>query len=76
MSKSAVQKYYARLIYKGIYTIDQVPEEDKGKVKEYLNDIINNLGPYVPDPETETLSVDNVNPIETTKETYNDINNG
>ena len=42
MSKPAVQKYYARLIYKGIYTIDQVPEKDKGKVKEYLNDIINN----------------------------------
>lgn len=54
MSKLAVQKYYARLVYRGIYTMDQVPDEDKEKVEELINEMIKTKGTYVPDLETET----------------------
>lgn len=50
MTKIAIINYYARLIKKGVYTIEQVPEEDREKVLKVVESI-----PDIPfDPTTQT----------------------
>lgn len=49
----ALIKYYARLIKKGIYTIDNVPEDKRDYVKKMMEEI-----PDIPfDPVTQTPEI-------------------
>lgn len=50
MSNIAVKKYYARLVRRGVYTMDQVPEEDREEVTKLALE----LPEHEPDPEIET----------------------
>lgn len=50
MSKLATQKYYARLVHKGIYKMDMIPDEDKEAVSKFVKE----MGERIPDPITET----------------------
>jgi hypothetical protein len=59
MSNIAIVNYYARLINKGRYTIDQVPEEDKQAVKDALQ----TLKKPEFDPVTETPELTEENDV-------------
>lgn len=48
MSNIAAIKYYARLIKKGRYTMDKVPEEDREAVKKILDE--------TPEPEFDPVT--------------------
>lgn len=49
-TNKALTAYYARLINKGTYTIEQVPEDLQEEVKK----LVSEMEPHEPDPETET----------------------
>lgn len=50
MSKPCIQKYYARLLRRGTWSIDKVPEEDREEVTK----LALQLPEHELDPETET----------------------
>lgn len=63
-SNVAVLKYYARLIKKGSYTMNDVPKEDQEAVKKYLEETPD---PKF-DPETQTPEITDKDQQEEEKE--------
>lgn len=55
--KIALQKYYSRLVYRGTYKMEQIPEEDNEAVQKLVEEMIQEHGPYIPDPETTTEEI-------------------
>lgn len=49
----AIVNYYARLVHKGSYKLDEVPED----IRDEVNNRIKELPPVTIDPETKTAQI-------------------